>query len=58
MVIITNINEKFGMSIDFMADTVEMAVNMMLHTIRECGSDFASVTELKKGIDYEVKEEL
>ena len=52
MTTIRNKNEQFGDSVEFSAETVELAVAEMQSTIRECGACFADV--VVSDSDYEV----
>jgi hypothetical protein len=50
---IININEKWGMPVEFIGDTEKQCVTEMITAIRACGYD---VDDLTEGIDYEIIE--
>lgn len=54
MAVIQNINEKFGDSVTFEADTVEEAVKDMLCALENC---FCVSFDLKEDRDYTVLED-
>ncbi|HXK36368.1 MAG TPA: hypothetical protein VJ553_02205 [Candidatus Paceibacterota bacterium] len=52
---IRNINEKFGVTVEFDGDTEEMAVERMAEAIRACGPEYLVTSDdLIEGVDYEV----
>lgn len=54
MVTIKNINECYGASVEFSAETEALAVSQMLHAINACGDEFSNVVTLIEGVDYEI----
>jgi len=52
---IRNVNEKFGMPIEFEAPTEDEAVAAMASAIRACGPEYQVTSDdLLEGVDYEV----
>jgi hypothetical protein len=55
---IRNINEKYGMPVDFEGVDLPECVLAMAQAVAECGHEFGTVDDLcyclREGVDYEI----